>query len=228
MNTSELRQQLSDHFEAWNDLSESEQNQMLENSQFLTYSKGTNIHGGDSTCAGLIFIQSGTLRTYMLSEEGREITLYRLKHGDVCVLSASCVLSTITFEVHIDAEEDTQALLVSSACFSEMFESNESIKCFSYKLATERFSDVMWAMQQILFMSMDKRLAVFLWDELASLGSKAEPVIHYTHEQIAKYTGSAREVISRMLKYFSDEGIVELSRGGIRILDKSKLKKIIG
>lgn len=226
MNTSELREQLSDHFDAWDELSEKEQKQMLENSQLLTYPKGTNIHGGDSTCAGLIFIMSGTLRTYMLSEEGREITLYRLKHGDICVLSASCVLSTITFEVHIDAEEDTKVLLISSACFSEMFESNESIRCFSYKLATERFSDVMWAMQQILFMSMDKRLAVFLWDELAASSSKQDPVIHYTHEQIAKYTGSAREVISRMLKYFSDEGIVELSRGGIKILDKAKLKAI--
>ncbi len=224
----ELKEQLLDHFEAWSELSEKEQTQMLRESQLLDYPKGTNIHGGGNTCAGLIFIMSGTLRTYMISDEGREITLYRLKHGDVCVLSASCVLSTITFEVHIDAEEDTRILLISSTYFSEMFESNESIRCFSYKLATERFSDVMWAMQQILFMSMDKRLAIFLWDEIAASSNKEKPIIRYTHEQIAKYTGSAREVISRMLKYFSDEGIVELSRGEIKILNKAKLKAIIG
>lgn len=228
MISNELIEQLSDHFDAWNELTKEEQDIMLNHSQLITYPKGTNVHSGNNTCAGLIFVLKGNLRTYMLSDEGREITLYRLKHGDICILSASCVISTITFEVHIDAEEDTQVLLLNSSHFAQMFESNLNIRCFAYKLTTERFSEVMWAMQQILFMSMDKRLAVFLWDEIASMGSKAEPVIHYTHDQIAKYTGSAREVVSRMLKYFSEEGIVELFRGGIKIIDKLKLKKIIG
>lgn len=80
----------------------------------------------------------------------------------------------------------------------------------------------MWAMQQILFMSMDKRLAVFLWDEI----SKTEDdTVHLTHEQVARDVGSAREVVSRMLKYFTSEGIVELSRGGIKVIDKKKLRK---
>lgn len=227
MDTGLIREQLSEHFSAWEELSTKEQEGLLKNSQLIHYKKGVNVHGGDATCAGLIFILEGSLRTYMLSEEGREITLYRLKHGDICVLSASCVLSTITFEVHIDAEEDTKALLVSSSHFSDLFEANKNIQCFSYKLATERFSDVMWAMQQILFMSMDKRLAIFLWDEIASQSAQKEPKLHYTHEQIAKYTGSAREVISRMLKYFSDEGIVNVSRGDLTIINKEKLRKLI-
>ncbi|MEG1868671.1 MAG: helix-turn-helix domain-containing protein, partial [Clostridiales bacterium] len=92
------------------------------------------------------------------------------------------------------------------------------------KLATTRFSQVMWAMQQILFMTMDKRLAIFLNDEL--LKTKGD-TIKLTHEQIAKYMGSAREVVSRMLKYFAQEGMVELSRGGIKIIDHEKLKKLI-
>jgi len=81
----------------------------------------------------------------------------------------------------------------------------------------------MWVMQQILFMSTDKRLAVFLTDEAARTGSST---IGLTHEQIAKYIGSAREVVSRMLKYFSTEGIVEVSRKGIKITDKEKLRQL--
>ena len=81
----------------------------------------------------------------------------------------------------------------------------------------------MWVMQQILFMSMDKRLAIFLHDESTRLGTDN---LTLTHEQIAKYMGSAREVVSRMLKYFSAEGIVQVSRGGIKIIDRQKLKRL--
>ena len=82
----------------------------------------------------------------------------------------------------------------------------------------------MWVMQQILFMSMDKRLAVFLLDETAKNGTDT---VKLTHEQIAKYMGSAREVVSRMLKYFAAEGLVSVSRGGIRLIDKSRLRDLV-
>lgn len=95
--------------------------------------------------------------------------------------------------MQIEAEEDSDVLLIGAPFFAQLAEHNIYVECFSYKVATERFSDVMWAMQQILFMSMDKRLAVFLWDEL----SKTEgDVVHLTHEQTAKYMGSAREVVT--------------------------------
>lgn len=214
---------LAKHFSAWGHLTKEEQEGMIGNAMLMHYTKGTNIHSGDNHCLGFFIIKTGMLRTYMLSEEGKEITLYRLGEGDLCILSASCVLSAITFDVHVDAEEDSEVLLVGSHYFSSLSERNIYVECFAYKLATERFSDVMWAMQQILFMSMDKRLAVFLWDEL----SKADgDMIKVTHEQAARYIGSAREVVTRMLKYFALEGIVELSRGGIRIIDKGKLRAL--
>jgi CRP/FNR family transcriptional regulator len=92
-----------------------------------------------------------------------------------------------------------------------------------YELIIERFSEVMWAMQQILFMGFDKRLAVFLYDEYSRTGFNE---IKMTHEQIAKMTGSAREVVSRMLKRFADDGLVEFRRGIIILKDISRLKKI--
>ncbi len=213
----------ADHFPFWPNLTLEQKNYMANHTSLLCYRKGTNIHSGENECVGLMLVKSGELRVYMLSEEGREITLYRLREGDVCVLSASCVLSTITFDVHVDAEKDSEVLLVSALAFAELSRQNVYVEKFSYQLATERFSDVMWTMQQVLFMSFDKRLAIFLLDEM---NKSEEDTILLTHEQIAKYVGTAREVVTRMLKYFSEEGIVSLSRGGIKVLDKKKLRSL--
>ncbi len=215
--------QFAEHFPFWPNLTSEQKNYMANHASLLCYRKGTNIHSGENECVGLMLVKSGELRVYMLSEEGREITLYRLREGDVCVLSASCVLSTITFDVHVDAEKDSEVLLVSALAFAELSRQNVYVEKFSYQLATERFSDVMWTMQQVLFMSFDKRLAIFLLDEM---NKTDEDTICLTHEQIAKYVGTAREVVTRMLKYFSEEGIVSLSRGGIKVLDKKKLRSL--
>ena len=171
-----------------------------------------------------MLVTSGQLRTYILSDDGREVTLYRLWKGDVCVLSASCVLSEVAFDVLIEAVEDTRVILLPLAYFRQLKEKNVYVELFTYRLATERFSDVMWSLQQILFMRADQRLAAFLWDEMARTGREE---LSYTHDQIARYMGSAREVVSRLLKYFSEEGIVKVSRGKILVTDRDKLKKFL-
>ena len=140
-------------------------------------------------------------------------------------MSASCVLNSITFDVFVDAEEDSECVIVGGCAFAELCENSHEAQIFALESALACFSDVMWVMQQILFMSLDKRLAIFLLDELAQQGGDT---VRLTHEQIAKYMGSAREVVSRMVKYFATEGIVESSRGGIRVLDKPKLRRIAG
>ncbi len=211
-----------DIFPFWNEIPESDREFICQNSFALTYSKGTNIHDGNG-CSGVIFVRSGSLRLYMMSESGKDITLYRLHKGDMCMLSASCVLQTITFDVFVDAEEDSECYVISGSAFADISARNPQIKIFALETAVSRFSDVMWVMQQILFMSMDKRLAIFLTDEAARTNSDT---IALTHEQIARYIGSAREVVSRMMKYFASEGIIEVSRGGIKILDKKRLRKL--
>lgn len=212
----------SDVFPFWNEISEREKDFICNHSTDIVYKKGTTIH--DSTeCSGVIFAQSGCLRVYMMSDEGKDITLYRLYKGDMCMLSASCVLSSITFDVLIDAEEDSECYVINGPAFMKISNDNPKVKIFSLETAVSRFSDVMWVMQQILFMSMDKRLAIFLLDESSRTGSD---FIALTHEQIAKYIGSAREVVSRMLKYFVNEGIVKSSRKGITIIDKQRLRAL--
>ena len=154
------------------------------------------MHGGNEDCVGVIIVKKGQLRAYMLSDEGKEITLYRLYKDDVCIMSASCVYDAITFDVFVEAVEDCEILIISSKIFDKLSRQNIYVEAFSYKLATTRFSDVMWTMQQILFMSFDKRLAIFLLDEANKTGLDE---IKLTHEQIAKLMGSAREVVTRIL-----------------------------
>ncbi len=211
-----------DIFPFWTEISQSDRDFICQNSYALSYPKGTNLHNGNE-CSGVIFVRSGSLRLSMMSEEGKDITLYRLHKGDMCMLSASCVLQTITFDVLVDAEETSECYVIGGSAFAEVSARNPKIKIFALETAVSRFSDVMWVMQQILFMSMDKRLAIFLTDETARTKSDT---VTLTHEQIARYMGSAREVVSRMLKYFANEGIVDVSRGGVKILDKKRLRQL--
>ena len=218
MENFELLDLFEQTFPFWNRMSEEDRETFLRSSQHVSFGKGMNIHDGNQ-CTGIILVKSGSLRLYILSEEGKEITLYRLFPGDMCILSASCVLQSITFDVFIDSEEDSDCIVIGGCAYEDLARRMPEAKIFALESALSRFSDVMWVMQQILFMSMDKRLAIFLLDETAKTGTDT---IKLTHEQIAKYMGSAREVVSRMLKYFAAEGLLTASRsGGIRILDKS-------
>ncbi len=206
----------------WGGIPDEDKEYICQNSHAVTFPEGKNIHDGNE-CSGVILVRSGCLRLFMMSEEGRDVTLYRLHKGDICMLSASCVLDAITFDVFVDAQEDSECYVIGGPAFAAVSERNPQIKIFALETAVGRFSDVMWVMQQILFMSMDRRLAIFLLDESARNGTD---VIALTHGQIARYMGSAREVVSRMLKYFVNEGIVEVSRKGVKILDKKHLRKL--
>jgi CRP/FNR family transcriptional regulator len=202
-------------------LNQQERELLLSQTTKVTYPKNSVVYSRALECLGVILLTKGCLRTYMLSEQGRDITLYRLYSGDICTLSASCLLNNITFDVMIEAEDECEALLMNTRMFQKLMDSNVYVENFSYKSTIDRFSDVMWTMEQILFMSFDQRLSVFLLDEATKTKSDT---IKLTHAQIAKYIGSAREVVSRMLKRFESDGLVQLTRGGIVLLDKKRLR----
>ena len=219
----ELRELYEKQFPFWKNMSETDKDTFLQSSQRVVFKKGTNIHDGNE-CTGVILVKSGSLCMYLLNEDGKEVTLSRLFPGDMCMLSASCVLEAITFDVYVDSEENSDCVVVGGCAYEDLSRRMPEAIIFALESAISRFSDIMWVMQQILFMSMDKRLAIFLLDEVAQTGSD---VIKLTHEQIAKYMGSAREVVSRMLKYFASEGIISSSRSeGIKILDKRRLREL--
>ena len=223
MDTGELISLYKKSFPFFDKMNNEDKETFLRSSHHRHIKKGTNIHDGNE-CTGVILLVSGCLRLYLLSDEGKEITLYRLFGGDMCIFSASCVLSSVTFDVFVDAEADSECVILGGCAFEDVTNRMPEAKIFALEAALSRFSDVMWVMQQILFMSMDKRLAIFLLDEVAQNGTDT---VKLTHEQIAKYMGSAREVVSRMLKYFVSEGLISTSRSeGIKILDKKRLRSL--
>lgn len=207
----------------WKLLTDSEKELVQQNAVIRLYKKGTRVYSSERECLGMLFVMQGEVRTYLLSEEGREVTLFRIYPNDLCVLSASCVISQISFDTQMSAQKDTEALMIPPNIVLLLKEKNLSVRCFLYELATKRFSDVMWAMQQILFKRLDQRLALFLMQESQRLGTDT---IHMTHEQIAQQISSAREAVARMLKQFSEDGLVELKRGAIRLLDQKGLKAL--
>lgn len=215
---------LTEKLPFWDKLLKEEREYINSVSFLRRFEKDGFIHGSGNDCLGMFLVISGEIRTYLLSEEGREITLFRLYPNDICVLSASCVISQITFDTFMTAKQETEVLIVPANAIVLLKERNINIKCFLYELAVKRFSNVMWSMQQIMFRSLDKRLAEFLVSESERTGSNT---LRITHEQIAQNISSVREAATRMLKSFSEDGLVELNRGTIIIKDLSSLKDIL-
>lgn len=187
--------------------------------------KGTVIHRGSLDCTGLLLVRSGQLRAYILSDEGREITIYRLIEMDVCLFSASCIMRNIQFDISIEAERDTQVWVIPADFYRELMEESAAVANYTNRLMSGRFSEVMWLMEQILWKRLDQRLADFLLQESALEG---ETVLPITHEKIANHLGSAREVVTRMLRYFQGEGLVKLSRGCVELTDLGGLSAMSG
>lgn len=213
---------IGQYFPFWGSLNEAEKNLITNNSQVIKYEKGFQMPQCEQGCNGIMIVLSGQMRTYISSEEGREVTLFRVFKDEVCVLSAAGLMDAIVFDVMIDAVEASEILMIPVAVLEPMIKRHPEMEAYIYRTATERFSEVVWIMQQILFLSVDKRVAQFIWDEITRTGVVD---VTLTHDEIARYIGSAREVVTKVLKYFQSEGVVVLSRGKISIVDKNKLKK---
>ena len=203
-------------FPLWNDLNTAQKKIISDNLITQYVKKGTIIHNGNLDCTGLLLVKSGQLRTYILSDEGREITLYRLFDMDMCLLSASCIIRSIQFEVTIEAEKDTDLWIIPAEIYKGIMKESAPVANYTNELMATRFSDVMW-------LSLDKRVASFLLEETSIEGTNE---LKITHETIANHLGSHREVITRMLRYFQGEGLVKLSRGKITILDPKRLETL--
>ena len=170
---------------------------------------------------GLLVIKSGQLRAYITSDEGREITIYRLFEHDICLFSASCMMNSIQFDITISVEKDAKFWVIPVGTYKKMMEQSAVIANYTNQIMASRFTDVMWLIEQVMWKSFDRRLAHFLIEESVLEDSK---VLKITHEKIAAHMGSAREVVTRMLKYFQTEGMVKLSRGTIEIIDEESLE----
>lgn len=205
----------------WDKLNPKHKELILNNTNHALFEKGGNIHSGNDDCVGVILVKSGELRSYILSEDGKEVTLYRFSSGDICILSSSCMFESIDFDIFVDSEIESEVLIIDSKIFEAITKGNIYAENFSLRKTVDRFSDVMAAMQEILFFSIEKRIANFLLKEISKNG---KDTVSITHEEIAKHIGSAREVVSRTLKSLENKDIIKLSRGKVKIKDKMKIK----
>ena len=210
---------MEEYFPFWRQLTPAQQ-QALRAAPSRSVPEGTVLHNGAEDCIGLLLIRQGQLRAYMLSEDGREITLYRLFDRDLCLFSASCMLHAIEFDVTIEAERDTVYNQIPVHVYQKLMQESAPVANYTNEIMAARFSDVMWLLDQILYKRLDSRLAAFLLEESGLAGGDT---LRLTHETIARHLGSAREVVTRMLKYFQQEGVVRLERGSLTLLDRKKL-----
>ena len=215
----------ADYVPVWGQLTADQQKKISESATLRTVKKGTMLHSGSADCTGLLLVRSGQLRAYILSGEGREITLYRLFELDICLFSASCIMDSIQFDIMVEAEKDTEFWIIPADVYRKIMEQSAPVAVFTNELMVARFSEVMWLLEQILWKSFDKRLAEFLLEESAVEESLT---LKTTHEAIAGHLGTAREVVTRMLRYFQSEGLVHLSRGVVELTDPGGLRTLCG
>ena len=210
-------------FPIWNKLTDLQKEKLEQSAVRRTVKKGTLLHNGDTDCQGLLLVEEGQLRAYILSEEGREVTIYRLFAMDLCLFSASCLMNSIQFDITIETEKDTSLWMIPPDVYKEVMEESAAAANFTNEVMASRFSEVMWLMEQVLWKSFDRRLAAFLTEESVLEGTGE---LKITHEKIAAHLGTAREVVTRMLMYFQTEGLVRLSRGTVEVLDSEGLRRL--
>ena len=215
--------EFAQYFPVWDKLTPAWQRDLAAAAVLRKVPAGTLLHNGSADCIGFLLVRTGQLRAYILSDEGREITLYRLFARDMCLLSASCILRGLQYDVTIEAEKDTELWQIPAQKYKELMEQSAPVANYTNELMASRFSDVMWLVEQTLWKSFDKRLAAFLLEEAALNDG---PELKTTHEIIGHHLGSPREVVTRMLRYFQSEGMVKLARGTVEICEERRLQEL--
>lgn len=214
---------VEEYLPVWDKLTKEQQELVKQVAVHRHVTSGTLLHDGSKDCLGLILVCTGQLRAYIVSEEGREVTVYRMFDRDVSILSASCMMQNIQFDIFIEAEKDCEIWIIPAYIFMKLMEESSAMAKYANDLLAGCLSDVMWLMEQIMWKSFDKRLAEFLLEECVVADTHK---LSITHEKIANHLGTAREVVTRMLRYFQSEGMVKLTRGTVEIIDEKKLRCI--
>ena len=179
---------------------------------------GTFLFGVGDLCSSFLLLLEGTVRVYIGSDEGREMSLYRIEPGETCLLTTSCLMGQSTYPAIGRAETDISGFVVSNQCFDELLTSSPEFCELVFKDFGQRLSIIIQLTQEVAFNKLDLRLAQFLLNQ---------DLTKITHQQIALELGTVREIISRLLKHFQDEGLVTLHRNRIQILDSVALQEWI-
>jgi CRP/FNR family transcriptional regulator len=213
---------LSDSLSFWQSLTSEERSLIQEFSVLRSFKKGSLVSESVAGCSGLFIVKTGQLRAFINSADGREISLYRLLPLDVCIMTASCMIKNLSFDVSLCSEKDSELIIIPTNQFEKISKNNPIVKDFMLQIVSSRFSDVMWVLEQLVFTNVGRRLAAALLEHSSLSGST---ILNITHIDIANEIGTAREVVTRLLKQFQLDGMVKLSRSRIEITDIAKLGK---
>ena len=185
--------------------------------QILSIPSGTVVFDEHQACRGFPFVLGGAIRVAKLSAGGRELPLYRVLAGESCIITSSCLLGHADYNARGVAEGPTTLALLSRELFNEML-AEQVFRDFVFSLFSERMAELMQLVEEVAFRKLDQRLAALL------LGKGR--VVHTTHQQLADELGSVREMVSRLLKGFAEQGLVRLGREQVEVLDPAGLRKV--
>lgn len=197
-------------------LNEKEKDELILKSYVAKYEKGEIVHSKNSSCTGLLITTSGNFRVFISSPSGRQITLFKLYDRDICMLSASCVFTNLTYDVNLEAQDKSEAIIIDSSLIKKISSSNFEVMNFILNLTQDKLSQVMYVLEQTTFFSLDERIKNYLLEQSRYTDSN---LLHITHEDMANELGSSREVISRILKKFEKDGKIEIFRGKVKIIN---------
>jgi len=195
----------------------SEAQQLLSSAQTMSVPAGTVLFDEHQPCQGFPFVLVGGIRVIKRSANGRELPLYRVLPGDSCIMTSSCLLGQVDYKACGITESDTELVFLPKPAFDQLL-THAPFRIFVFQLFAERISELMQLVEEVAFQKLDQRLANLL------LGRGK--LIQTTHQQLADELGSVREMISRLLKGFAEQGLVRLGREQIEILDPAGLRKL--
>lgn len=207
----------------WEELEPKDQEALADRVAEGSYTKGHILHFGGKNCAGVQIIKKGQVRVFVTSQGGGEITLFRLVEGDVGILSAACMMKGMDIELDMEVEDDSVICTIPKNLYKEISDHNPKVKDYTLEMLAEKFSDIMWLFNQYVFSNVASRLADTILEHRALGGGDSFSI---THDALARDIGTAREVVTRLLKQFQTDGLVKLTRGKIEVLDAQKLGKV--
>ena len=203
------------------ELSAEEEKFLRSSMRQVRYRENKLLVAGDSLCDEVLILQQGAMRVFKVSEEGREVTLYRLSAGDTCLMTVSCLAGAAGLDANVEIEAGTEVISIPGLVFQSLLENNPALHRYMMQKAFLRLNQVMRVVELVTFASSRARIALYLQEAKLRQG---KPRLKLTQEQIALEVGTAREVVSRVLGEFADVGVVALSRGTIELIDENLLE----
>jgi len=200
-------------------LSATARERLQHRAQLLKVPAGTTVFDERQACQGFPFVLSGGIRVVKAAPNGRELPLYRVTPGETCIISSACLLGQTPYNARGVTETETTLLVLPITDFQALL-GEPAFRDFVFQLFSERIADLMQLIEEVAFRKLDQRLAALL------LGKGQR--LHTTHQQLADELGSVREIVSRLLKGFAEQGLVALSREQVEILDPAGLRRIAG